>query len=244
MLKRGELIIVKQTLRLIALIAACAFATPASAGWTGCFLGAHGGLAASNLNTDLTVVPALGPVPAGTSLLNIDGLSATGGMYGVHVGCDYQMNKFVLGIFGDYSWYDADFNISSPALGPFLPGGPSILNTGLDTSWSIGGRAGYLATKTTLIYGLVAWLQLEMKPITVLSGLASLPLGSTDGIAVGGGIETEIMPNIRLKLEYRYTMYDKITAPVIPTLLNLDIDPDVHTVRLGLSYAFTLGASD
>ena len=220
----------KLTLRLLTLLGAFAFAAPASASWTGCYLGAHGGLAASNLNTDLTLV--------GTgSLLNIDGLSASGGMYGVHAGCDYQMNKFVLGVFGDYSWYDADFNVSSPLLAT------AILNTGLDNSWALGARAGFLATKSTLIYGLVAWSQMEMKPITVLAGLASLPLGSTDGIAVGGGIETEIMPNVRLKLEYRYSMYDKITAPIVPGL-NLDIEPDVHTVRLGVSYAFTFGGSD
>lgn len=221
----------KLTLRLITLLGAFAFAAPASASWTGCYLGAHGGLAASNLNTDLTLV--------GTgSLLNIDGLSASGGMYGVHVGCDYKMNQFVIGAFADYSWYDADFNVSSPLLGV------AILNTGLDSSWSVGGRAGMLVSKSTLVYGLLAWSQMDMKPITTFGGVGpTLTLGSTDGIAVGGGIETELMPNVRLKLEYRYSMYDKITAPIVPGL-NLDIEPDVHTVRLGVSYAFTLGGSD
>lgn len=211
----------------LALLGALLFASPASAGWTGCYVGAHGGLAAGNLNTDLTVVGA-------GSLLNVDGFSATGSEYGLQVGCDYQMNQFVLGAFADYSWYNADFSITSPLLGA------SLATTGLDTSWSIGGRAGFIVNKSTLIYGLVAWSQMEMKPINVLMGAALLPLGSTDGISVGGGIETELMPNVRLKLEYRYTQYDKITAPIIPTFLNLDVEPDVHSVRLGISYAFTV----
>lgn len=206
---------------------ALAFAAPASAGWTGCYIGAHGGLTASNLNTDLTVVGA-------GSLLNIDGLSASGNEYGLQVGCDYQMNQFVLGAFADYSWYNADFSISSPLAGL------SLATTGLDTSWAIGGRAGWLVNKSTLIYGLVAWSQMDMQPINVLSGTFVLPLGSTDGISVGGGIETELMPNVRLKLEYRYTQYDKITAPIVPGFLNLDVEPEVHAVRLGISYAFTV----
>lgn len=214
-------------LKLLTVGFALAFAAPAQAGWTGCYLGVHGGLAASNLNTDLTAT-GFG------SLLNIDGLSATGSMYGVHIGCDYQMERFVLGVFGDYDWYDADFSISSPLAGL------SLATTGLDKSWSLGGRAGFLATQTTLVYGLVAWSQLDMNPITVLGGVASLPLGSTDGVSVGAGIETELMKNVRLKLEYRYTMYDKIVSPIGPGL-SLDIEPDVHTVRLGLSYAFSFG---
>lgn len=220
----------KLTLRLFALVSVFAFAAPASAGWTGCYIGAHGGMVASNLNTDLTAT-GFG------SIINIDGLSASGSMYGVHAGCDYQMGKFVLGVFGDYDWYNADFNVSSPL------GGFNLATTGLDKSWSLGGRAGMLVTPGTLVYGLVAWSQLDMNPIVVLGGAASLALGSTDGVSLGGGIETVLMPNVRLKLEYRYTMYDKIVAPIGPGL-SLDMEPDVHTVRLGISYAFNLGASD
>jgi len=58
-------------------------------GWTGCHVGVMGGVAAMNVEL------GLGPA-------SIDGLGGDGWRGGVGGGCDVQLDRLVVGAFGDY----------------------------------------------------------------------------------------------------------------------------------------------
>ena len=68
--------------------------------WTGCYLGAGGGGAITK--TDHNDYFTVGGAVAGPNLS-----SGADGWFGtVQVGCDYQFNNWVVGIFGDYDFMD------------------------------------------------------------------------------------------------------------------------------------------
>ncbi len=225
--------------------AQAAAAAPASP-WTGCYVGAHGGLAAMDTKAGVSYATnPVNPLTNGT-LLELDGISSTGHLYGVGVGCDIQLAKsFVLGVFADYSKHGGDgWNLN---IGPSFPGAVNF-TTALDREWSIGVRAGYLPSASWLVYGLVAYSRLDMEDFSgSVGGVAfptSLAVPTFTGWQVGGGVEHRINGGPwSIKGEYRYGFYEAESANIATNLagtqsLNLDVDPTVHTVRLGLSYKF------
>ena len=68
----------------------------------------------------------------------------------------------------------------------------------------------------------------------------SLVIPTLEGWTFGGGIATEIMPNIRLSAEYRYARFDKVDVALTPGA-SLGLQPDMHTAMARLSYAFSFG---
>lgn len=147
-----------------ALLAASAMSAEAAGPWTGCYGGAALGVTAVTIDE---------------APLGADGYSVGG-----FVGCDVQIERFVAGLFADYSWKTLD-------------------TAGLTfdaTQYSLGGRAGFTAVgNNALIYALGAW--------THLDGDFGVDL---DGLAVGGGVELFVANHVTAGLEYRYTMYDAI----------------------------------
>jgi outer membrane immunogenic protein len=121
---------------------AAPMATPVTS-WTGCYIGGGGGGAVTkNDHHDfLTAAP----------FTNLSPNLSTGadGWFGtVQVGCDYQFNNFVVGIFGDYDFMDVKGDISS---GGFFA--PAITGSQTqDSQWAVGGRAGYLVLPQLLTY--------------------------------------------------------------------------------------------
>lgn len=95
-------------LALLLALASMAFAAPASAGWHGCWVGANVGMSATDTETSLDF--------AATNIATVDGFAASGAQAGLGVGCDVQIERFVLGAFADYQWLDGDFSISSGLL--------------------------------------------------------------------------------------------------------------------------------
>lgn len=209
-----------------AFAAAFAFAAPAQAGWTGCYVGAQAGVASTNADTSFDVVGA-------GSILEMSGLGTAGGVFGVHAGCDVQIQKFVVGAFADYAWHNQAIEINSPLL---------LANIGkveTESQWTVGARAGIAFTDATLFYGLVGYTQVNTSDLSVLNGAATFGLEAFKGWTFGGGIASEIMPNVRLTLEYRYAKLDKQTVDLIPGFLATTIQPDQHTAMARLSYAFS-----
>jgi opacity protein-like surface antigen len=76
---------------LAAALGAVGLAGEASAQWTGCGAGVHGGVMAGQLD-------AGGPI----------GIGSQGQTAGVSVNCDYRMQAFVVGGFVEYSWIFGD----------------------------------------------------------------------------------------------------------------------------------------
>lgn len=176
--------------------------------WSGCYVGAGLGYAASTTKADLGW-------PSYT-LVSVDGFGADGATLSGIVGCDLQVNQLVFGIFGDYTWHQ-DHDIKLAALGGALSG-----SAGFDTQWSIGGRAGFLI-KDVLLYGLVAYTNLESDGPTFT------------GYQVGGGIEVPLGAGFFGGLEYRYSLLDSERIP-LGYGAGLDLDPTMHSVTARLTY--------
>jgi opacity protein-like surface antigen len=152
---------------LVSALAIAAFATESqAANWTGC----HGAVAAGF--TTVTTEPVA--------------FGADGTQIGVAAGCDYQVDRFVLGAFAGYDWKTFDV-------------GASEIDA---TTLSFGARAGVLLNPDTLAYGLLAYTNSEVDDLD----------DDFDGLAFGGGLETVVSRNrggfLTLKGEARRIDHD------------------------------------
>jgi hypothetical protein len=152
---------------LVSALAIAAFATESqAANWTGC----HGAVAAGF--TTVTTEPVA--------------FGADGTQIGVAAGCDYQVDRFVLGAFAGYDWKTFDV-------------GASEIDA---TTLSFGARAGVLLNPDTLAYGLLAYTNSEVDDLD----------DDFDGVAFGGGLETVVSRNrggfLTLKGEARRIDHD------------------------------------
>jgi outer membrane immunogenic protein len=223
-------------------------ATPV-ASWTGCFVGGGGGVAMTknDHNDFLTATPSTAISPNLST--GADGWFGT-----VQVGCDYQFNNFVVGIFGDYDFMDVKGDISTG--GFFAPA-----NTGSQTQnsqWAVGGRAGYLVLPQLLTYVSGGYTQAHWKDTTVSSffapgGVATLPGFRQGGWFIGTGAEYALgfLPGLFWKTEYRYSEFDRgnvafILPPAFgggPTGTSETQRFHEHSVRSELVYRFNWGGS-
>jgi outer membrane immunogenic protein len=155
---------------------------------------------------------------------SLDGISSTGVIGTVEVGYDRQFGNIVAGVFFNYDFGD---NVSTSL--DFA--GINIATLKQTDSWTVGGRLGYLASPSTLVYALAGYTESTFElsvPIFAFTGDDTF-----SGWTVGGGIETKLGGNWTLKGEYRYTELDTKTY-----LAFLDVDTSVQTARAVVSYKF------
>ena len=189
------------------------------------------------------------------------GVSSDGAQGTLTLGYDRQIHPGLLvGIFGDYTFgglkNEAELAGYSAHGWLFFPfsAHPELayLQTEIDNSWSIGGRIG-LIRGSTLWYAFGGYTQADLDwdhAVLIDGELAGGGSGSKKlkGYFLGLGVEQHLFQNLSLKLEYRYTNYDKIK---FGTSYGWDFDsenhysefradPDVHTVRLGLNWKVDL----
>lgn len=192
--------------------------------------------------------------------LNVNDLGDDGGFGTIELAYDRQFGpNWVLGVWANadlYGGMDAtakqqstsdNDHIGIPLVGFGLTdfGANSTLTSktkiGLDWGWSIGGRIGWLATPSTLLYVLGGYNRVELDQARVnvftdttfhtsedineldggclvfgncpLSLKAKLP-NSLDGFTVGGGTEVKISEPWSIKLEYRYSHFNGEKARV------------------------------
>lgn len=211
--------------------------TPA-AKWTGCYVGAQAGYGATHHDTSLDLTS---PGLSG-SILELP-LSSQGGLVGVHAGCDMQVQQLVFGAFADYSWLSQTMSINSPLLGQFVAGLNPLARIELDTTWTVGGRAGLIVAPNTLVYALVGWTRLDTTDLTLVGGNLTAGVPTLEGWTFGGGIDVEIAKNVRLGAQYRYTHFDSADIGILSGgggSLSMDLQPDMHTVQGRLSYKFDI----
>jgi outer membrane immunogenic protein len=217
------------------------------ANWTGCYVGGGGGGAyvKNDHNDYLTVAPntQIGP--------NIS--TGADGWFGtVQVGCDYQMNNWVVGLFGDYDFMSVKGDTSIG--GTFAP---SVVGSQkLDSQWSIGGRAGYLVLPQLLTYvsgGYTQghWKSTSLTPFAGLVPTNTLP-GSTKGgwfIGTGDEYALSFLPGLFWKTEYRYSQFDRSNVDVLTApggfLSGTSSTQKFteHSVRSELVYRFNWGGA-
>lgn len=184
--------------------------------WSGFYLGA--GIGAGAAVHELNI---------GGGGLVLDGFGGDGIFGTITVGYDHQIQPgIVAGIF-----FDVDFSKVSTDLSVAGLFSASLEH---DTSWSIGARLGWLASRATLWYALAGYTEADFDLKTTL-GSVSLP--HFKGYFLGAGVETQLPGNWSLRGEYRFTQFDAETVASFGPI-NVDLEPSMHTGRLVLTYKF------
>jgi outer membrane immunogenic protein len=186
-------------------------AVVAAYNWSGFYLGGHvGGAWSSEEATDIATGARVSTDPDGF-------------IGGVQAGYNWQADRWVFGIEGDWSWSGADGGNTLVGL-PFSS----------DHSWyaTLTGRVGY-AWDNWLWYvkGGAAWADKEY----TYGGLGTIS-DTRVGWTVGTGLEFGLTPNWSAKIEYNYLDFgkDTYTFGAFP----IDVDTQVHLVKAGINYRF------
>jgi outer membrane immunogenic protein len=191
--------------------------------WTGFYLG--GGIGSGAVVHDLTI-----DVPGVVNVLGFDGVGGEGIFGTVIAGYDHQLFPgIIVGIFADYDFSNISTDLS--VIG-------SLFNASLEhkNSWSIGGRAGFLSSPSTLWYGTAGYTQANFD---LTSSAGSLDIPEFKGYFLGAGVESHMVGNWSLRAEYRFTRFDRETVFSVPGLTDLGLEPSMHTARLALTYKFS-----
>jgi outer membrane immunogenic protein len=167
------------------------------------------------------------------NVLGFDGIGGEGVFGTVTIGYDRVIRPgWVAGVFLDYDFSNISSDLSIPAFGG--------LSASLDHShsWSVGARLGFLTNASTLLYGTAGYTQADFDLRTNVSYINDyLRSPTVGGYFVGAGIETFLRDNWTLKLEYRFSQFDK-DAIFDYDGIKVDLEPSMHTARLVLSYKF------
>jgi high affinity Mn2+ porin len=191
--------------------------------WTGFYLGGHVGYGGGSFG------PGTNPLPEQGVLFPH---SVTGGIGGYQAGYARQFsNHLVLGI-------EADASFTSPLDGPALT--PAPFNTTLDYVGTVRGRIGYaFGTLLPYVTGGLAWGHSHVNINDGGRAIISSPGQTQPGWTAGAGVEFAVSGNWSAKVEYDYIalarrMYDLRDFALPP----VNVDPDIHLVKLGLNYRF------
>lgn len=190
--------------------------------WNGIYIGIHGGYGWSTFDS------------GGTSD------DAKGWLGGFQLGYNYQIDSFVLGVEGDFSFADVADDISDP----FGTGGNASLKN--DYFATIAGRVGY-AFDRFLVYGKggVAFTRDKYDITDGIGGFANGTFNRT-GWMVGGGLEYAFWDNWSVKAEYNYLSFGSITETLTAgggiTASPANVSLISHLVKVGLNYRFNLGS--
>ena len=145
-------------------------------------------------------------------------IEQSGGIGTLFAGYNLQLWRAVIGVEADV-W----------GLGDVSGNGEYGLGAELDRLYSVRGRLGFLATPALLVYatGGAAWASYDLKVADYTES------HSFNGYQVGGGTELMLSPHWTVKLEYLFTDLGSEDVSGLGTF-----DPDLHTVRAGLSFRF------
>jgi outer membrane immunogenic protein len=173
--------------------------------WTGFYAGFNTGLSYANFGPNF-----------GTS---------TGGVVGVGVGYNYQINQFVVGAEVDYD-FNRDGVRGNGAFGPTKAWATQVS--------TLRARAGYAMDRTLFFVtgGYAA--------STIHEEALALPASEShwrNGLALGGGVEYAITNNVTAKIEDIYTWYGRKTY-FAGTAAQNDNSQHINLIRVGLNYKF------
>ncbi len=207
--------------------------------WTGFYLGGHLGWGAVDQDTTLLVSSAGVPIlPPGT-VINGDASSFIGGS---QIGYNWQTNKWVFGVEGDFSWAGANSSVTTA--GTLVANSFRIQNMNSHWYTALTGRIGY-AWDNWLLYGKggAAWMNASNSASVNVAGVVTTFPEVTDtrgGWTLGVGIEQAIWNSWSWKLEYDYMAFGTRRYSFLDTtgtITNMvDINTNVNAVKVGLNY--------
>jgi outer membrane immunogenic protein len=161
---------------------------------------------------------------------SIDGIA-----YGIGVGYDFNLGGAVVGVEAEY----ADSS-GKQEFGETIDGTEFLgrIETGRDIY--IGGRLGFTATPTTLVYAKGGYTNTTIE--SAFTGAANNSVDfntSVDGYRVGAGVEQMLGRNVYAKAEYRYSNYNGLKLDdALFGDEDFDIDLDRHQVMAGVGFRF------
>jgi outer membrane immunogenic protein len=136
---------------------------------------------------------------------------------GPFIGYRVQIGNMVVGVEGDIYWQSAETSKVQNTPPPWLSEETFTGSLKLGTNGSVRGRIGTLVTPWTMIYATAGIAIAEIKgsfsyySVGDSSGIivqgASTWSDTRIGGTVGGGVETEILPGIKARGEYRFSHY-------------------------------------
>lgn len=162
---------------------------------------------------------------------SIDGL-----MYGVGAGYDVRMGNVVVGPEAEVTWSTAKTTFNN---GDFEGFGIGNVKTNRDLY--IGARLGYVVTPKTMVYVKGGYTNAKFD---VRNGDGTVVTNrdvDADGWRVGAGVEQQLNKNMFVKVEYRYSNYQKGELDYtgdIPDGQRFDLDLDRHQVVAGVGVRF------
>jgi outer membrane immunogenic protein len=203
--------------------------TPAPAvvpyNWTGFYLGGHVGLGWGDKTWTNPLVPL-------SITWDVDGWLAGG-----QLGFDYQMGSIVIGVGGDFSWSD----INGTTTNPLCAGPGAACRTDINWIVMLTGRLGYTWGPGLLyVKGGAAWADEDHRAYVIATNATIATASHTiGGWTVGVGGEWMFNPNWSAKVEYNYIDLGSDTVTFSNATV-LQIDNQLHLVKLGLNYRFGL----
>jgi outer membrane immunogenic protein len=241
-------------------------AAASQSNWTGSQVGGQGGVGSMSQGfaepgAHLCAPDILFAAPCVETPFNYTGhaASATGGGF---LGYRIQLGSLVYGIETDLSYKSAS---NSWALSDTNFFRSETFTGSIKQTWdgSVRGRAGYLVTPWTLVYGTAGMAYGDVSGSFGYSARDNFDLGYSTagggswsdtrvGWTAGGGVETIISAGLTLRLEYRYTdlgSYSK-SLPLVTTCPGgvcpnspsynsiVNLHPTNNTVRVGLGLNF------
>jgi outer membrane immunogenic protein len=218
--------------------------------WTGVYIGGQIGYAwgAGNFN-NFGFDPITGTVISGTLGNNPNGVIG-----GAHVGYQYQINQWVLGLEGSVD--GTSLSNTAVAFFPGVFGGSTLTaRSTADVQGSIRGKLG-VAWDRVLIYGTggVAFGGFQTDFTLAGVGPAGLPFFATAnrsntrvGWTVGGGLQYAVTNNWWIFAEYRFSDFGTVRNGLLATTLpagaffNANRRLQQNQVQAGFSYRFDMG---
>ena len=190
--------------------------------WSGIYFGGHvgGGYSGSSWSDPIT----------GTGN---DNFNSWGFLGGAQLGANYQVNRIVLGVEGDWSWTNIN-NKGTDSIG-------DALNTNLQWTSTVTGRIG-AAFDRFLVYGKGGLaLAQDQSTLTDVLGNASSTSMLRTGWTAGAGIEYALDDNWSAKIEYDYLGFGSqamnFTTPVVGTVSS-NAGLNVQEIKAGLNFRF------
>jgi len=206
--------------------------------WTGFYFGGHVGYGWASDTATMLVGNVAFPVGSAWPI------NSNGVLGGVQTGFNYQVNNWVFGVEGDFSWTSANGNAT--LISPLVAGVTSTATAKYESYATVTGRVGY-AWDSWLVYaksgGAFARVEYGGSSFIPRTGtvVASPSSDTLSGWTVGGGLEYGFLNNWSARAEYNYldfgaTQRAFITAGVVGPATNFDTH--VHMVKFGLNYRF------
>lgn len=172
--------------------------------WTGLYVGANIGWVSENESWTYT-----NPVPNTPPTNSLHNINATDGIFGGHIGAQYQFNQFVIG---------AEAAISHPMNGTWGISGTQCVSVvgsqclaRANTLFTVGGRLGF-AWNRWLVFGSGGWAQLDIQTqeLTAPPFIFDVTQHRHNGNYIGGGIEYAWTDHLILGAEYQHVSVDTV----------------------------------